>query len=180
MSPPFTWVIFECGTAPSNDGEITILPRLQRIEQVSRMTYDGSVNPVGCPDFLTYHSAVELGTDDGSISGTFEATVYSDPSGLSIAQSADPSAFVGTLGIRVDTGRPQTGGVGITVELREEGPTGQLFTLVDCTDGNEPLQSQGNGVFWPPHDIEYHPCGWLDTPPSWQAPMMSLDEYNRL
>ena len=180
---PFHRGDFACtaGAVPSVDGQISIRPTLQRIELRKNRPTSEVIDPSSCSDFLIFRASVELGTDDGIVSGHFDAEGPSYVGGLYLSALPEPKEFAGTLGIRVDSSRPHRGLVSINIVLRDRSPNGELFTQVLYADGGSPLQDDGDGIFWPADDVDTHfppHCVWLEVPGA-QSPMVSLDEYNR-
>ena len=128
-----------------------------------------------CTDYLVFRTKVEFSTDEGTISGQFEAEGVSYLDGVYLSPSVDSKQCAGSLGIRLDRNRPSRGFVSITVQLRDGVPTGRLYTGVIYTDVELLTGEEGDGIFWPADDLENH-CVWLEG----SSPMISLDEYNQL
>jgi hypothetical protein len=182
---PFHHGNFVCasGAVPSVDGQISIRATLQRIELQKNEPASDSIDAKSCADLLIFRTTLELGTDDGSVSGHFDAEGGSYVDGMYLSALPEPKELAGALGIRVDRNRPQRGQVSVWVALRDRSPNGQLFTRVNYSDGGSPQQDDGDGMFWPADDVDTHlppHCGWLDPQGAPPAMMISLDEYNRL
>jgi hypothetical protein len=92
------------------------------------------------------------------------------------------AGFSGSLGIRVDPSRAHVGKIGGTIALEDPLLDSQLHTWVDYTDGSEPFQDDGDGMFWP-FDFQdmtgQRPCGWLGPAGAQRAPI-SIDDFNDL
>jgi hypothetical protein len=182
-----------CSAGPlSVDGHVRVHAELHRIDYVQQASLLNA--PDSCPtsqlEELRYHTTIELSTDNGTVLGSFESLAYverPDPTttpvaGLNFSVSNDVAAFAGALGIRVDPTRTHRGVLGGNIAIGATPWASQLFTLVDYTDGAEPLQDQGDGIFWPAdlQDLAGQGlCNYLgyDVP---QRDPISIDDYNAL
>jgi hypothetical protein len=129
--------------------------------------------------YLQYRAVLELTTDDGTLAGSFESKAWvsaaPDHVGLVFSVDATPSAFSGSLGIRVDASRAHVGNQGGQVALGATVWASRLFTTVSYLDGAEPIQSQG-GIFWHSDFRDLNGaalCGWLDVPGQQRLPSAS-------
>jgi hypothetical protein len=163
-----------CTTTPSTDGKLAMVIHLDAIEVAHLQPGNHAPPGYQCPtDFLVYQTTVNLTSDDGSIVGVFNAEFASGETELDCIATPDVRGFHGTLGIRADLTRRHRGTVGVTMTLKTNDASGQLFTSVDYGDG---MNDQGDGEFWPPN-IGGH-CGWLKLPTPPKSPMMTLDDYD--
>jgi hypothetical protein len=165
------------------------LALLQRIDLVRREPTDV---PELCPPlkqtYLVYRAVIELTTSDGTLAGSAEGWASrslpeaAEPAGLFFSAAAEPAAFTGSLGIRVDAGRAHTSVVNAGVALGATAWASSLFSLVNYSDGADPVQDQGEGIFWPAdfQDVTGAAlCGWLDVPEGQRTPI-SIDDFNDL
>jgi hypothetical protein len=187
---PFHSGNLDCSALPpSSDGQIEVRASLQGIDLVRREPSDV---PELCPTpkqtYLQYRAVIELTTDDGTLAGSFEGWARrslpeaAEPAGLAFSVDAEAAAFSGSLGIRVDSGRAHTGIVVGNVVLGATVWASNLFTRVDYADSAEPLQDQGDGIFWPANFQDLNGtalCGWLDVPEEQRTPI-SIDDFNDL
>lgn len=174
---------------PSTDGQIEVRASLQGIDLVRREPARAGVEGL-CPPvqqmYLKYRAVIELATDDGTLTGSFEgwagASLPDAPyyAGLVFSGGDEPAAFSGSLGLRVDASRPYVGRLGGNVALGATVWASNFFTMVSYTDGAEPYQDQGDGIFWPADFQDLNAaalCGWLDLPGA-QRPLISIDDFN--
>jgi hypothetical protein len=191
---PFHRGNLDCSTLPpSIGGQIQVRASLQRIDVVRREpTWPEA--PETCPTlqrtYLQYRALVEIATDEGTLAGSFEGSAGASLPGAPghaaglgfIADGEEPALFRGSLGIRVDPSRAYVGKVSGQVSLGTTPSASWLFTIVSYSDGEEPFQDQGDGLFWP-FDFQdvngERPCGWLDMPGEQRAPI-GIDDFNDL
>jgi hypothetical protein len=187
---PFHRGNLDCSALPpTSDGEIQVRASLQGIDLVHREPTDPDAAET-CPTsertYLQYRAVIELTTDDGTLAGSFESKAWvsaaPDHAGLVFSVDATPSAFNGSLGIRVDASRAHVGKLDGQVALGATVWESRLFTTVSYLDGAEPIQSQGDGIFWPSDFGDVNGaalCGWLDVPGQ-QPPPIGIDDFNDL
>jgi hypothetical protein len=182
----------DCSALPaSSDGHIQTRASLLGIDREQFVSASDRADD--CPswrrEILKYRAQINLTTDDGTLEGSFESTASvghpapgNDPVlGLRFT-GAEFAPLSGSLGIRVDSARPHVPRVSLQIALGVTPWPSQVFTLVDYTDGGDPLQDQGDGMFWPPDfrdGQDQGMCGWLDYPVPQRAPI-SIDAYKAL
>ena len=121
-------------------------------------------------------ASTELTTDTGLLVGALHSDWVSHLAGIYTFASVSPSTFKGSLDVRVDLTRPLEARTNVNLALREQGTEGQLFSLVNYKDGQEPTQDEGEGFFWPAVGGSEPHCGWLDLPTPSSAPLVSFDD----
>lgn len=187
---PFHRGNLDCSALPpTSDGQIEVRASLQRIDLVRREPTDV---PELCPPlkqtYLVYRAVIDLTTGDGTLAGSAEGWASrslpeaAEPAGLLFSAAAEPAAFTGSLGIRVDAGRAHTSVVNAGVAIGATAWASSLFSLVNYSDGADPVQDQGEGIFWPAdfQDVAGAAlCGWLDVPEGQRTPI-SIDDFNDL
>lgn len=191
---PFHLGNADCSALPaSTTGHIQIHASLLGISREEFVPIQPEA-PDSCPTWererLKYRALIDLTTDDGTLVSSFEATAIAghpapgtDPV-LGLLFSAAPAiaSSSGSLGIRVDPTRPHVGHLNASIALGATPWASEVFALVDYTDGGDPPQDQGDGLFWPSdyQDTQKEGlCGWLDYPTPQRAPI-SIDDYNAL
>lgn len=186
---PFHHGNLDCTSLPPRvDGNIRFRASLQRIEHEELEPTWAYACPEWKYDRLIYHAAIQLETDEGTLSGTVEGPAYAEHPepgtegypGLVFFGESPISDFAGSFGIRVNPQRPHQAGLGWQVAIGAPDFGSRANTSVDYTDGREPMQDQGDGMFWPADFIEGQVlCGWLNLEGP-QRDLISLDRYNDL
>jgi hypothetical protein len=185
---PFHRGELSCAARPvSTDGHVQIHASLQRMEWEKFVpAAEDAPCPTPASDLLWYRAVITLTTDDGTLSGSFETKAAvkrvvpgtDEVKGLYFSASVPLSALSGSLGVRVDASRAHAGHLGIKIALGDTPWASEAFTLVDYTDGEEPIQDQGDALFWP---ATFAGATTLtsecDVP---QTPSISIDAYNQL
>jgi hypothetical protein len=195
---PFHRGDVDCSMLPARvDGHIQIKASLRGID---RELFEPALPEVPdvCPawqrELLRYRAVIDLTTDEGTLMGSFAAIGYAGHpapgteayAGLVFWGSTEAELelknFAGSLGVRVDPSRAHTGHLRGSVALGATVWASSVFTTVDYTDGGDPLQDQGDVLFWPSDfpDLQGAAlCNGLAAPGEQRDPI-SIDDYNRL
>jgi hypothetical protein len=188
---PFHLGNVNCSALPaSTKGHIQIRASLLGITRDEFESVASDSCPTWSRERLNYRARIDLTTDDGTLVSSFEADAATghpapgtDPvTGLSFSALVGVTTSSGSLGIRVDPTRAHVAYLGASIALGVTPWVSHLLTSVTYTDGGDPLQDEGDGLFWPSdiNDLQGHNlCGWLDYPTQQRAPI-SLDAYNAL
>ncbi len=131
---------------------------------------------VVCADELIYVLRVAVTSDDGLVSGRFQARTISDTDGLLGGGASDARDFNGSLGILVDRTRPHASTLSLSLAFTSSGLLGSLYALVSYDDELEPELDVGESVFWPPQ-AQIAPCTPRELLPEGGSELISLDEY---
>jgi hypothetical protein len=180
---PFHRGDFACGTAADTSGQLRITVVVNAIKHYVNRPNPNAGGAITCRDWLGYDAAIDLRTDDGTLSGSITDTwiAGADSSGahaMHFSVGVPAATFSGSLGIRAERLRQPVGTVSISTTIRGPAVSGQVFTYVEYCDGQPLTWDQGDGLFWPP-DNPNKTCSWLEAPAP-RGPMMTLDEFNAL
>jgi len=163
----------------TDDGNLHIEPRLAAVLLVTQEPTFAGTDPSACPAYVSYAVSMNLTADDGTIAGAFTGQAVHWTDGIYFTGSAPAQDLRGLLGVRANLSRARTATVWSTVTLTSAGPTGSLLASTDYTDGRDPPQDQGDGMFWPSSSGDFG-CGWLEAPQSPGSTMITLDAYRGL